>query len=163
MLLSRLAWRLDAALAPAETALFLALAVCLPLFESPKTIALAGFIGVVLIREVRQKPARFALAPVEVAMLAVMATAALAGGATLLRDGGEPAARLLHGTGEVLLLGLTFLAVYRSGLALTWRRAWLWAALGATGLGIGHVAEGQLAVSASARRPLKSSARVEKQ
>lgn len=110
----------------AEIALFVALAFCLPLFESPKAIALAGFVVLALVRVLLVKDARFPPAGIEIAMIAVMAAAVLSGGAALVRHPEADPRTLLHGTGEVILLGLTFLAVYRAGFSRTVRRAWLW-------------------------------------
>lgn len=113
----------------AGTALFLALALCLPLFESPKAIALAGFAALALFRILLVREVRFRPTGAEIAMIAVMATAGLSGGLALLRAPEADPRVLLHGTGEVLLLGLTFLAVFRAGLSPMVRKAWHWGVL----------------------------------
>ncbi|NBC34015.1 MAG: hypothetical protein GVY13_15175 [Alphaproteobacteria bacterium] len=113
----------------AGTACFLALAVSLPLFESPKAIALVGFAVLAMLRLLMVKEARFPPTGTEIAVIAVMGTAGLSGGAALLRTPEADPRELLHGTGEVLLLGLTFLAVFRAGLSPMVRKAWLWGVL----------------------------------
>lgn len=109
-----------------EQTFLLVLLISLPLFESPKWIALAGFLAAAAVRHSTKRGISGSGAPLWAA-LAVVFTATISGFAAYAASGwGSPDP--LRGIGEVVLFVLTLIAALYGGYDPRFRRRALWTA-----------------------------------
>jgi O-antigen ligase len=112
-----------------EQGFLLLLLVMLPLFESPKAIALAGYLIAAAVRHASFRGLPRPGFPGGAA-LAFAATAVLSGIVAVAAAGWDDPERL-KGTGETVLFALALLAVLCGGYGSAFRRLALWTALAA--------------------------------
>jgi|GEM_PF-2529934 len=122
---------LQQGLAATERAALVLFLAMLPLFESPKAIAVTVFLGAAAGRHLLAPGPLRRPGALEAALLVLVATALLSGLAALVAGIGPPGAGPLRGAGEVALAAAVFIAVYRGGYGDGFRVALLWVALGA--------------------------------
>jgi O-antigen ligase len=113
-----------------EQTFLLVLVVALPLFESPKWIALTGFLTAAAIRHATLGGMPRSLAPLWAALAVLMA--AMISGLAAFAESGWGSLDPLSGAGEILLVLLTLLAALYGGYDIRFRRLALWATVSAT-------------------------------